>query len=143
MKKCKYMTFNFTRKYQFSTRLCLSDRKLDEISECKLLGHVLTSDLSFEQNTDCIIKNAFKRMIMIQKLGHATYILSINKVCCRTVQFHHLRTKQWHRTNPESCTKSYFSRGIHSICPCVKSNWPGLSQNTAVKIMFEIWPKLC
>ena len=67
--KCKYMIFNFTRKYQFSTRLGLSEGNLQEISECKLLGLVLTSDLSFEQNTDCIIKNAFKRMIMIRKLS--------------------------------------------------------------------------
>ena len=57
--KCKYMVFNFTRKYQFSTRLYLNDKKLEEISECRLLGVVLTNDLSFEKNTEAIIKNAY------------------------------------------------------------------------------------
>ena len=67
--KCKYMVFNFTRKYQFSSRFYLNNNKLEEISECRLLGVVLTNNLSFEKNTESIVKNAYKRMIMLHKLS--------------------------------------------------------------------------
>ena len=67
--KCKYMVFNYTRKYQFSTRLFLNQKKLDEVDECRLLGVILTNDLSFEKNTEKIVKNAYSRMIMLRKLS--------------------------------------------------------------------------
>ena len=66
--KCKYMVVNFTKKYQFSTRLSVGKSQLEEVSECKLLGLTLTNDLSFDKNTQNLIKNAFTRMIMLQKL---------------------------------------------------------------------------
>ena len=67
--KCKYMVFNYTRKYQFSTRLFLNQKKLDELDECRLLGVILTNDLSFEKNSEQIVKNAYCRMIMLRKLS--------------------------------------------------------------------------
>lgn len=41
--KTKYMIFNFTKKYQFSTRLTLSDEKLEQIEETMLLGSIISS----------------------------------------------------------------------------------------------------
>ena len=63
------MVFNFTKKYQFSTRLYLNQKKLEEISEVRLLGVILTNNLSFEKNTEAVIKNAYTRMIMLRKLS--------------------------------------------------------------------------
>ena len=87
--KCKYMVFNFTRKYQFSTRLYLNDKKLEEISECRLLGVILTNDLSFEKNTEAIIKNAYTRMIILRKLSEFGIplqdLLNIYKLYIRSV----------------------------------------------------------
>ena len=67
--KCKYMVFNYTRKHQFSTRLFLNQKKLVEIDECRLLGVTLTNKLSFEKNTEKIVKNAYSRMVMLRKLS--------------------------------------------------------------------------
>ena len=36
--KTKYMVVNFTKKFQFNTRISLEDTLLQEVSTCKLLG---------------------------------------------------------------------------------------------------------
>ena len=66
--KSKFMLFNFTKKHQFSTRLVLDDTPLEEISECKLLGVTIDNNLSFKKNTQYLIKKAYKRMIILEKL---------------------------------------------------------------------------
>ena len=66
--KSKFMVFNYTKKYQFSTRLVLDETPLEEISECKLLGVIIENNMSFKKNTQSIIKRAYKRMIILEKL---------------------------------------------------------------------------
>ena len=66
--KSKFMIFNYTKKYQFSTRLVLDETPLEEISECKLLGVIIENNLSFKKNTQSIIKKAYKRMIILERL---------------------------------------------------------------------------
>ena len=66
--KSKFMLFNFTKKHQFSTRLVMGDSPLEEISECKLLGVTIENNLSFKKNTQSIIKKAYKRMIILERL---------------------------------------------------------------------------
>ena len=39
--KSKYMVFNFTKNFQFSTRIRLDGSLLEEISECRLLGVII------------------------------------------------------------------------------------------------------
>ena len=92
--KCKYMVFNFTKKYQFSSRLYLDSAKLDEINECKLLGVVLTNTLSFEKNTEMLVKRAYTRMLILRNLSafgvpiedminiYILYIRSITEQSC-------------------------------------------------------------
>ena len=104
--KCKYMIFNFTRKYQFSSRFYLNNIKLEEISECRLLGVVLTNDLSFEKNTESIVKSAYTRMIMLRKLSpfgismsdmlniYVLYIRSVVEQSC--VVWHSSLTEEQH-----------------------------------------------
>ena len=62
------MVINFTKKYQFSTRLSLHDVLLDEVKECKLLGLTITNQLSWQKNTESIVKKANTRMIILHKL---------------------------------------------------------------------------
>ena len=69
VKKSKYMTVNFTQKYQFSTRLSLDGNNLEEVQETKLLGLTLRNDLKWHSNTDSIVKNAYKRMIILHNLA--------------------------------------------------------------------------
>ena len=66
--KTKYMVINFTKKFQFSTRIALEDKLLEEVQECKLLGLNLTNQLSWQKNTESIVKRGNTRMIILQRL---------------------------------------------------------------------------
>ena len=50
-KKSKCMIFNYTHKYQFSTRLAIEGEVLETVAETKLLGTILTNDLRWSKNT--------------------------------------------------------------------------------------------
>ena len=56
------MIFNFTRNYQFSTRLELDGQILETVQEAKLLGTIVTSDLKWDENTNFIVRKANQRM---------------------------------------------------------------------------------
>ena len=66
--KTKYMVINYTKNFQFNTRIYLENTLLEEVQECQLLGLTLTNDLSWYKNTQKIVKKANVRMIIIQKL---------------------------------------------------------------------------
>ena len=63
----KFMLINYTKKFQFSTRLVLDETPLEEISEYKLLGVIVENNLSFKKNTQYIIKREYKRMVTFLK----------------------------------------------------------------------------
>ena len=67
-KKTKLMIVNFTRNYQLSTRIYLEGELLEIVSETMLLGCVITSDLKFHKNTEHMVKKAYARMSLLQKL---------------------------------------------------------------------------
>ena len=66
--KSKYMVINFTDNYQFNTRLSLDENLLQQVTEERLLGVLINDRLTWESNTDFIVKKAYKRMIMLHKL---------------------------------------------------------------------------
>ena len=66
--KTKTMIFNFTDKYQFTTRLTSDNIPIEVIAKIKLLGIVITSDISWDSNTEYLVKRAYKRMQIIHKL---------------------------------------------------------------------------
>jgi hypothetical protein len=68
-KKSKTMIFNYTQKYQFSTRLNLEGEFLETVKEAKLLGTILSDDLKWEKNTESIVKKANKRMELLRKIS--------------------------------------------------------------------------
>ena len=51
--KSKVMIFNFTKNYQFSTKVYLNDTLLEIISETKLLGTIVRSDLTWHKKLNC------------------------------------------------------------------------------------------
>ena len=67
--KTKTIIFNFTNNYQFTTRLKLNNQILDSVSETKLLGTIVTSDLKWDKNTENIVKKAYARMELLKKLS--------------------------------------------------------------------------
>ena len=55
-KKCKSMFFNFSRNYQFSSRLKIDNEIIETVQEIKLLGTTITNDLKWAKNTEKIVK---------------------------------------------------------------------------------------
>ena len=62
------MIINFTKNYQFSTRLSIDGTLIQQITQTRLLGLVLQDNLSWQANTTHIVKQAYKRMSILQNL---------------------------------------------------------------------------
>ena len=67
-KKTKLMIFNYTVNFQFTTRLHIEDTLLEIIQETMLLGVMITSNLSWHENTKMLIKRSYARMPILRKL---------------------------------------------------------------------------
>ena len=63
------MIFNFTQKYQFTSRITMQGQPLEIVDHTKLLGVILTNDLRWSRNTDFIIKRANARMEILRRLS--------------------------------------------------------------------------
>ena len=66
--KSKMMVFNRTDKYQFSTRIHSNNTLLDTISETKLLGTIVSSDLTWHANTKLLTTKYFQSLIILRNL---------------------------------------------------------------------------
>ena len=62
------MILNFTEKYQFSTQLSLEREILEQVSQKSLLGVVLNDKLTWDSNTEFIVRKAYKRMAISHNL---------------------------------------------------------------------------
>ena len=76
--KSKYMVFNFTRDHQFSTRLHLEDKVLEQVKETRLLGLIINDDLSWHANTQSLVKKANARMLILHNL--ASFALPVEEM---------------------------------------------------------------
>ena len=68
-KKTKNLIFNFTEKYQFSTRLWLNDEIIEILESTKLLGTIISNDLRWDLNTKNIVKKANARMELLRRVA--------------------------------------------------------------------------
>ena len=68
-KKSKYMIINFCNSMQFKTRLYIDNSMIEQVAQTRLLGVIISDDLSWNANTREIAKKAFKRMIILRKLN--------------------------------------------------------------------------
>ena len=68
-KKTKTMLFNFTQKYQFTTRLQLNSQPVEVIDHTILLGTVISDDLKWNLNSETIVKKANARMELLRKVA--------------------------------------------------------------------------
>ena len=66
--KNKDIVFNFTRNYQFSTRLYIEESLIEIVDQTKLLGTVITADLTWWENTNCITVKAYQRLGILRRL---------------------------------------------------------------------------
>ena len=67
-KKSKVIVFNFTNDYQFATRLYMEGNLLETVTQTKLLGTIIQSDLKWQSNTDMLVKKGYQRMLILNKL---------------------------------------------------------------------------
>ena len=66
--KSKYMIFNFSKEYQFNTRLFIDNIPLQQVSSSRLLGVIISDNLSWHQNTADLVKRSYQRMLILKKL---------------------------------------------------------------------------
>ena len=71
-KKLKTILFNFTDNHKFTTRLKINDKPIEVINGTKLLGSIISNDLSWDLNTDNIVKKANGRMELLRKVASFT-----------------------------------------------------------------------
>ena len=57
-KKSSAMIYNFSNKFQFSSRITMEETQLELVKQCKLLGVILTSDLKWEENTKYLVNKS-------------------------------------------------------------------------------------
>ena len=62
------MIFNFTHNYQFATRIHLNNSLLDIIHQTRLLGTVVSTDLTWHNNTQYMVQRGYQRMTILRKL---------------------------------------------------------------------------
>ena len=68
-KKSKSMIFNFTKNYQFSTRLSMEGEIVETVQDTRLLGTIVSNDLTWSKNTHNIVKKANGRMELLRKIS--------------------------------------------------------------------------
>ncbi len=70
--KTKNIIFNFSKKNQFSTEIRLDNKVIETVSETKLLGTLITNNMSWKKNTEKIVKEANRRMSFLHKIAKFT-----------------------------------------------------------------------
>ena len=68
VKKTNFLISNFTRNYQFYTRVQLNEKLPETIRETKLLGTVVSSELKWHANSDLLTKRGYQRMPILRNL---------------------------------------------------------------------------
>ena len=87
--KTKAMIINFTKKYQFTTRINLEDQNLEIVQQMKILGTTIDNKLNWDKNTDEIIKKVNKRMLLLKKIksfgASPSDMVDLWKIYCRSI----------------------------------------------------------
>jgi hypothetical protein len=113
-KKSNVMIFNFTKNFQFTSRLYMENNLLEVVHETKLLGTLISSDLTWHANTDMLTKKAYKRMMMLHKLHSfnvddedmvTIYILYIRSILEQSCQVWHFLISQEEKSDLERVQK--------------------------------------
>ena len=63
------MIFNFTKNFQFNTRLELKGEKIDTIQNTKLLGTIISDDLRWDLNTANIVRKSNDRLELLRRVA--------------------------------------------------------------------------
>lgn len=67
-KKSNYMIFNFSKNYQFNTRLYMESNLLSQVKETRLLGVIISDNLKWHSNTASLVTRCYQRMTILRNL---------------------------------------------------------------------------
>ena len=67
-KKTKAIIINFTNNCQFQTRLKLNQQNVEVVDKMKILGTVITNQISWNENCSLLVKKVNARMELLQKV---------------------------------------------------------------------------
>ena len=85
------LIFNFTENYQFSTRIKLNSEDVEELESTKLLGTIISNDLSWDLNTKNIVNKANARMELVRKVAgfgaSNDDLKNIQIICVKSLQW--------------------------------------------------------
>ena len=76
-KKTKAIIFNFTDNYQFTTRIDLKGSNIQIVDKMKILGTIVDSKLSWDDNCNLIIRKVNARMQLLsclQRFGASSHL---------------------------------------------------------------------
>ena len=114
-KKTKNIIFNFSRNNQVSTELKIDGEVVETVGETKLLGTHITDNLSWDKNTQSIVKESNKRMIFLHKAAQFTnnlndlkriYIMQVRSKLEQSAVLWHFGLSDKNRTKLERVQKS-------------------------------------
>ena len=67
--KTKTMIFNFTKNHKFTTRLEMNGEQLEVIDSTRLLGTIISNNLSWDENVSAIVRKSNARLELLRKLA--------------------------------------------------------------------------
>ena len=67
--KCKIMLINFCKSNQFRTRFTVNSSLIEQLNQTKLLGVILSEDMTWQANTHHLIKKSYNRMLILRRLN--------------------------------------------------------------------------
>ena len=62
------MIFNFTKDFQFTSQVKIEGKTIDIIQETKVIGVLISNELTWDKNTGYIVQKANSRMRLLHKL---------------------------------------------------------------------------
>ena len=71
--KSSIMIFNSRKKLSFSTRIRMGGKILPVAKKIKLLGTIISDDLSWHENTEYLVKKANARLVLLRKAKEYTH----------------------------------------------------------------------
>ena len=101
----KLTTNRIAKNSQFSTEIQLNGETIETVNDTKLLGTVVTDKLDWNKNTDCIVKEANKRMSFL----HKTSKFTTNRNDLKKIYILQVRSKLeqsavvWHSSLTQKC----------------------------------------
>ena len=67
--KINYMLFNFSKEYQFNTRLYMEHNLLNQVRETHLLGVIVSDNLKWHSNIASLVTRCYQRMTILRNLN--------------------------------------------------------------------------